>query len=99
LQLNSGTYQGKQIFSKEASHTMWTMHNPFPIAPQAMEINPSVHFSGAGLGWMLNDFHGRKIVAHGGGHEGMNSRTVLVPEESLGIVILTNSMSSITGPL
>lgn len=99
LQLNRGTYQGKQIFSAASSHTMWTMHNPFPISPQAMEINPSVHFSGAGLGWMLNDFHGRKVVAHGGGHEGMNSRTVLVPEESLGIVILTNSMSSITGPL
>ncbi|GAB3826165.1 hypothetical protein GCM10028895_36650 [Pontibacter rugosus] len=29
----------------------------------------------------------------------MNSRTVLVPEEKLGVVILTNSMSSIMTPL
>ncbi len=99
LQLNRGTYQGKQIFSKEASHTMWTMHNAFPVTPQAMEISPTTYFSGSGLGWMLHNFQGRKIVSHGGGHEGMNSRTVLVPEENLGLVILTNSMSSITSAL
>ncbi|MBA9079794.1 serine hydrolase [Rufibacter quisquiliarum] len=99
LQLNRGTYNGKRIFSEAASHQMWTMHNPFPIPPQAEEINPTTHFSGAGLGWMLNDYEGRKIIAHGGGHEGMNSRTVLVPEEKLGIVILTNSMSSIMAPI
>ncbi|MFC6996953.1 serine hydrolase [Rufibacter roseus] len=99
LQLNQGTYNGSRIISENASHTMWAMENPFPIAPQAQAMNPSIHFSGAGLGWMLNDYQGRKIVAHGGGHEGMNSRTVLVPEEKLGIIILTNSMTSITGPL
>ncbi|WP_192822219.1 serine hydrolase [Rufibacter sp. LB8] len=99
LQLNRGTYKGQRLFSEAGSHMMWTLHNSFPIAPQASEINPSTHFSGAGLGWMLNDYQGRKIVAHGGGHEGMNSRTVLVPEENLGIVILTNSMSSIMAPI
>ncbi|GGK76397.1 serine hydrolase [Rufibacter glacialis] len=99
LQLNRGTYQGKRLFSEAASHTMWTLHNPTPIAPQASALNPTVHFTGAGLGWMLNDYQGKKIVVHGGGHEGMNSRTVLVPEENLGIVILTNSMSSIMAPI
>ncbi|WP_205500353.1 serine hydrolase [Rufibacter psychrotolerans] len=99
LQLNRGTYKGQRLFSEAASHTMWTMHNPFPIAPQAEALTPSTHFSGAGLGWMLNDYQGRKIVTHSGGHEGMNSRTMLVPEEKLGIVILTNSMSSIMTPM
>ncbi|GAB2526216.1 serine hydrolase [Rufibacter soli] len=99
LQLNRGTYKGQRLFSEAVSHTMWTMHNPTPVSQQAEAINPSTHFSGAGLGWMLNDYQGRKIVSHSGGHEGMNSRTLLVPEEKLGIVILTNSMSSITAPL
>ncbi|MFB9861685.1 serine hydrolase [Rufibacter immobilis] len=99
LQLNRGTYHGQRLFSEAASHTMWTMHNALPVAPQMETITPSLHFSGAGLGWMLNDYQGRKIVVHGGGHEGMNSRTVLVPEEKLGIVILTNSMSSIMAPI
>ncbi|MCC9136555.1 serine hydrolase [Pontibacter silvestris] len=99
LQLNRGTYKGKRIFSEDASRNMWTAHNPFPVSKQSETVTPSTHFSAAGLGWMLDDYEGRKVVAHGGGHEGMNSRTVLVPEENLGMVIFTNSMSSIMAPI
>ncbi|MFT2007064.1 serine hydrolase [Pontibacter sp. 13R65] len=99
LQLNRGTYKGNRIFSEEASHTMWTAHNPLPVASQSEHIFPSTHFQAAGLGWMMSDYEGRKVINHGGGHEGMNSRTVLVPEENLGVVVLTNSMSSIMTPL
>ncbi|MCJ8165402.1 serine hydrolase [Pontibacter sp. E15-1] len=99
LQLNRGTYKGKEIFSEAASRDMWTVHNPFAVSQQAEAETPSTHFTGAGLGWFLSDYEGRKLIYHGGGHEGMNSRTVLVPEENLGIVILTNSMSSIMAPL
>lgn len=99
LQLNQGTYKGKRIFSEDASRNMWAAHNPTPISRRAEEITPSTHFAAAGLGWFVSDYEGRKLVYHGGGHEGMNSRTVLVPEEKLGIVILTNSMSSIMSPL
>ncbi len=99
LQLNRGSYKDKEIFSEDASRNMWTVHNPFAVSQKTAEETPSTHFMGAGLGWFLSDYEGRKLVYHGGGHEGMNSRTVLVPEENLGIVILTNSMSSIMTPL
>lgn len=99
LQLNRGKYKNQQIFSEDASRNMWAMHNPFPVSKQAEAINPSTHFVGTGLGWFVSDYEGRKLVYHGGGHEGMNSRTVLVPEENIGVVILTNSMSSIMSPL
>ncbi|TXK52913.1 serine hydrolase [Pontibacter qinzhouensis] len=99
LQLNRGTYKGKRIFSEDASQIMWTAHNPFPVTRQAERMVPSTHFQAAGLGWMMSDYEGRKVINHGGGHEGMNSRTVLVPEENLGVVILTNSMSSIMTPV
>jgi CubicO group peptidase (beta-lactamase class C family) len=99
LQLNRGSYKGKRIFSEKASHNMWSAHNSLPVSRQAETTIPSTHFSATGLGWFLNDYQGRKIISHGGGHEGMNSRTVLVPEEGLGIVILTNSMSGIMSPL
>ncbi|RAU84116.1 serine hydrolase [Pontibacter arcticus] len=99
LQLNHGTYNGKKIFSEAASRNMWTAHNPFPVSKQAEEQIPSTHFVAAGLGWFVSDYEGRKLVYHGGGHEGMNSRTVLAPEEKLGVIILTNSMSSIMTPV
>ncbi|MEJ8801302.1 serine hydrolase [Pontibacter sp. H249] len=99
LQLNRGMYNGKRIFSENSSRNMWAAHNPMPISKRAEEITPSTHFAAAGLGWFVSDYQGRKLIYHGGGHEGMNSRTVLVPEENLGVVILTNSMSSIMSPL
>ncbi len=99
LQLNQGSYKGKRIFSENASRNMWAPHNPIPVSKKAEEVIPSTHFTAAGLGWFVSDYEGRKLVYHGGGHEGMNSRTVLVPEEKLGIVILTNSMSGIMSPL
>ncbi len=99
LHLNRGTYKGKQIFSEEASRHMWQAHNPIPVSKAAKEFMPNTHFVAAGLGWFVSDYEGRKQVYHGGGHEGMNSRTVLVPEENLGIIVFTNSMTGIMTPL
>jgi len=36
-----------------------------------------------------------KIVSHGGGYDGMISKTVLVPDMNLGFVILTNNINSV----
>ena len=99
LQLNQGTYKGKKIFSEAASHTMWSALQALPISKEALAANPATHFSATSLGWFLNDYYGRKLVSHSGGHEGMNSRVVMLPEENFGMVILTNSMSSIMTPL
>jgi hypothetical protein len=41
------------------------------------------------------DYHGRKVIGHGGGSDGMISRIMMVPEEQLGFVILTNSINAI----
>ena len=99
LQLNQGTYKGKRLFSEAASHTMWSALQALPVSKEALITNPATHFSATGLGWFLNDYNGRKLVSHSGGHEGMNSRVVMLPEENFGMVILTNSMSGIMTPL
>ena len=95
LQLNRGTFNKNIFFSKTSSTEMWTVQNPFKVSDKSLEIFPSMHFSGYGLGWSLFDYHGRKITTHGGGMDGQISRVVLVPEENLGIVILTNSINSL----
>jgi hypothetical protein len=43
------------------------------------------------MGWGLRDYKGRKLVSHSGGVAGFVTRVMLVPEENLGIVILTNA--------
>ena len=41
----------------------------------------------------MYDYHGRKIINHSGGLDGMLSFTVLIPEENVGFVVLTNNES------
>lgn len=96
LRLNHGEWNGVSLFSEGSSWDMWTVHTPLQLSAGARRSQPSMHFRGYGLGWSLNDLHGRLIASHGGGYDGMFSRVVLVPEEGLGIVVLTNSMTSVS---
>jgi len=92
LQLGRGTFEGRKIFSADRSREMWTPHIVVSGVSEAGErFNPTTHFNLYGLGWALADYQGRKVVSHGGGLDGMISRVALMPEENLGLVVLTNS--------
>jgi CubicO group peptidase (beta-lactamase class C family) len=52
------------------------------------------HFDLYGLGWALESYNGRKIVSHTGGVNGFVTSVTLIPEEKLGIVVLTNTESN-----
>lgn len=96
LQLDHGELGGGRLFSEDSSWEMWTVHTPRAVSAASRSATPSTHFRGYGLGWSLNDYLGRLIVSHGGGYDGMFSQVVLVPEEKLGMAVLTNSMTSIS---
>ncbi|MDG1751173.1 MAG: serine hydrolase [Thalassotalea sp.] len=95
-QLNRGEYQveGKtaQLFSEQQNRKMWQAHTLKSVSESAMK-NDKTHFSAYGLGWDLKDYHGVKLVQHTGGILGMISKVVMVPEENLALVILTNQQS------
>ena len=99
LQLHHGTWNGRTYFSAARSREMWTPQISFRVSAGAEERYPSTHFRGYGFGWGLMDYRGRKVMSHGGAADGMYSRVVLVPEEGLGMVILTNSMTSLPAAL
>src|SRR5208337_1995204 len=94
LQLNRGKLpdRPKRLFSEAQSQEMWTsqtiMPNPDP-APSLAALKPN--FFDYALGWMVRDYRGRKLVTHTGGLLGFVSRIMLVPQENLGVVILTNA--------
>jgi CubicO group peptidase (beta-lactamase class C family) len=94
LQLNHGKIPGTEtrIFSENTSHEMWSQQMVVPVRTAPPELkNLQAHFSGYGMGWGLRDYKGRKLVSHSGGVAGYVTRVMLVPEENLGIVILTNA--------
>lgn len=91
--------RGGKIFTAARSKEMWSPHTIIPVqdppkgAPAAFSaVQPQ--FNTYGLGWGLRDYRGRKLVGHTGTLAGYVSRTVLVPELNLGVVILTNQEES-----
>ena len=100
LQLGRGTYEGKKVFSADRSREMWTPQTIIGgISESAEKFNPTTHFNLYGMGWGIADYQGRKVISHGGGLDGMISRVAMMPEENLGLVILTNSESPLTNVL
>ena len=95
VKLDSGRIADKRLWSRNQTKEMWTMHTPIPVSNWYQSKMPSIHFRGYGLGWEMTTLHGRKNVGHSGGYDGMISRQMLVPEEKLGIFIVTNTNSSV----
>ncbi len=92
LQLGHGTFEGKQIFSTIVSEEMWSPQTIIPTSTPEPPLPAFLksHFSAYGLGWSLGEFRGRYFVRHYGEDDGMSSVVGLLPEERLGVVILTN---------
>ena len=96
LQLNRGAFPGGagRLFSEAQSKEMWTAQTILPnreFPGSLAHLNSS--FAAYGLGWGLREYHGRQLVEHTGGVAGFVSRVMLVPEQNLGVVILTNAES------
>ena len=89
VQLDPDVAEEKNIFPKAARNTCMTPHNP---------LNRN-NFYSAGLGWFIYHREGHTVVTHGGGYDGMYSRVILVPDQKLGIVVLSNSMTSLPARL
>ena len=91
MHLNSGKYGDdlkKQLYTQKSQREMWKIHTVTNV-----NRNPryNSHFAGYGLGWDLTDIKGNMSVSHTGGLPGMLSKTIMIPDINLGIVILTNT--------
>lgn len=87
-QLDSGRYEGKRVL-------------PWPVLQKTRDINIvtgsrkstvyPTHIRGYGLGVYTTDYAGRQVYWHTGGAFGHVTNVCFVPEEKLGITILTNN--------
>jgi CubicO group peptidase (beta-lactamase class C family) len=92
----SAHLEGKRPWKDATAREMWQVQTALPVGapPEPLKDLMKTNFAGYGLGWAVSDYRGRKIVSHGGGLTGMVTNTFMVPEERLGIVILTNQEES-----
>ena len=90
LQLGEGTYDGKRLLSAVSIKEMQTPQTIIRLEGPRARLYPEAHFLTYGLGWFLSDYRGRKLVEHGGAIDGMRAQVAFIPEEKVGLVILTN---------
>ncbi|GLC24949.1 serine hydrolase [Roseisolibacter agri] len=90
LQLGRGSYGGRQLISARMIEEMHTPHTVIRLDSAARVLNPDTHLQAYGLGWFLQDYRGKLVVQHGGNVDGFTALVAMMPEEKLGVVILTN---------
>ena len=90
--MNNGIVGTDTLLTPESRNIIWKMHNTYNIDLTKPNDNKT-HFGGYGLGWGIADFHGRLRVSHTGGYDGMISAVTMIPDEKLGVVVLSNGMN------
>jgi len=100
LQLGKGSLNGTRFWSQRASFEMWSPQMLVPNRPPAKDLAPlGTNYAAYGLGWDLRDYRGHRMVSHTGGLDGMTCMLALLPEDNLGIAVLTNAEVPVWRPL
>ncbi len=94
VQLQAGRMEnGDELFSATQRNTMWKPVTRLSISAKEKQID-NTHYRGYALGWRVKDVHGNWEISHTGTLSGSMSKIVLLPDQQVGIVILTNQQSS-----
>jgi CubicO group peptidase (beta-lactamase class C family) len=100
FQLGDGTVDGKadgkRIISSAA---MAEMHSPQMLIATTASMRKARNvrtFAAYGLGWNLMDFGGHPMHWHSGGADGMPVYMAILPDDGIGVAVLTNTWASPT---
>jgi len=93
LQANDGRFLGRQIVKKETMRELHTSQNLRVPEPRAFPLDA---IEGYSMGWFKGVYHGHIYLWHGGGMLGFPAYVALLPEEHIGVVVLSNGPEVIT---
>lgn len=83
----AGEYNGKRLIS---SRQMNEIHKSHTTRPTGDALGAQ---AGYGLGWMVTDYKGKRVLTHGGATDGFNTTMYLIPELNLGITAVGNTFN------
>ncbi len=81
---------GKRVVAENTIAEMIRQQNAIPLEGTARAMNPDTESLGYGLGWIVCDHRGKRVVAHGGMIDGFRVQITFLPDEKLGIALLNN---------
>jgi CubicO group peptidase (beta-lactamase class C family) len=90
FQLGDGTWEGKKLVSAKNLAETHTPQMVMPLGVETQIVYPETAQMSYGMGWVIQDYRGQKLVWHDGGIDGFSAYVALVPRARLGIVILAN---------
>lgn len=95
-QLDSGrTPDQGRLFKPTATQELWKIIRPMPVGQEPEWLKPAQrHFSGYALGFRTYDYRQYQVIGHGGLLTGFVSQIAIVPDLRLGVVVLTNQLST-----
>jgi CubicO group peptidase (beta-lactamase class C family) len=86
FRIDRGEYDGERLLSERGSRVLETPEMAIAGQVQFEELGHSVY----GLGVSLTSYHGRTVVQHGGGIDGFISAMSWMPQEKIGVMVLSN---------
>jgi CubicO group peptidase (beta-lactamase class C family) len=89
LHLGGGTVDGRRIV---AARQIQDMHRPQMVIQSfpGLADDPEIQQLSYGLGWFVESYRGKKRVHHGGNIDGFSAMVALMPDDGVGVVVLTN---------
>jgi CubicO group peptidase (beta-lactamase class C family) len=85
MHLNNGEIDGRRFLSEGQARLM---HTPQMINGRGQY--PELPYNNYGFGWMVSPYRGHDFVHHGGNIDGFSSQCALLPDDGVGVVVLTN---------
>lgn len=84
--LNKGKVDGKALLSENNAIQMQTPQMVIQGAPDFKEQSETSY----GMGFFISSYRGHKQVEHGGNIDGFSADLIFMPNDGIGVVVLTN---------
>ena len=89
--LNDGELDGKRLIARETlAQTMAAQTLIGPSGPADELLFPRSNFIAYGMGWFVSDYRGHRTLSHTGSIDGMAAFISLLPDQRLGVAVLSN---------
>lgn len=89
---------GKRLWSQQSAEEMWKPQVIMSSSDGATDLNPARPvMQGYALGWMVQDFRGRRLISHSGGLSGQVTQTAMIPSAGIGVAVFSNTEDSVSG--
>jgi CubicO group peptidase (beta-lactamase class C family) len=91
VQLAGGQLDGATVMSPATAKRQLTPHM---LVAEGLEM-PGLTQYAYGLGWMIGRYRDHRIASHGGGIDGFQTQCILLPDDGIGVLVLTNTSASL----